>query len=240
MIQINLIPDVKQQYLNARKTRNIAVSVSIFAGFASVGLVVVLGLAIGAQRVFEMTVDNGIKDEYAKLTAVDSLDEAVVLQKQLSTIPSLNNDKIVSSRLFNFLEAVNPGGDNAVQFTNVTLNPDDTTLFIEGVAANYTAVDVFKKTINSTKLTYVSDGSSQEESIASGIENGDSSLGEDGDGQQVLRFSMTVTYNNNLFSNAISDAVIVSPKGPIDMTDSRTGVPDGLFSAAATDTGEGN
>lgn len=240
MIQINLIPDVKQQYLNARKTRNIAISISILAGLASAGLVIVLGVTLSGQRIYELVADGDIESEYQQLTEVDALSEAVVLQNQLGDISGLNDSKIVSSRLFGFLEAVNPAGNNTIQYSTVILEPEERTMTIEAIAPSYAAVDIFVKTIQNTKLNYVSGDSDAEDPIASEVITAEQSLGEDGDGRQVVRFEMTITYSENLFSNSVSDVRIISPSGSIDVTDSRTGVPDTLFSVAPTTTTEEN
>ena len=44
MIQINLVPDVKQEMLRAQRMRNITISISILAGLMAGGAVVAMGL----------------------------------------------------------------------------------------------------------------------------------------------------------------------------------------------------
>ena len=63
MIEINLVPDVKQEYIRARLLRNFVVSVSIVIGAAVVGLAVVLGLVLGGQIVAENIQDGTINKE---------------------------------------------------------------------------------------------------------------------------------------------------------------------------------
>lgn len=53
MIEINLIPDVKQEFLRAQRMRNAAVSFSIMIGIIAAGIVGFLALLLGAQLVHE-------------------------------------------------------------------------------------------------------------------------------------------------------------------------------------------
>jgi len=55
MIEINLIPDVKQEFIRAQKVRNAAITFSILAGIVAGGIVVVLVLVLGAQSLHEKT-----------------------------------------------------------------------------------------------------------------------------------------------------------------------------------------
>ena len=47
MIQVNLIPNVKQDLLKAQKIRNWVIFFSIVAGGAAIAIIVVMGLAFG-------------------------------------------------------------------------------------------------------------------------------------------------------------------------------------------------
>ena len=51
MIQINLVPDVKQEMLRAQRMRNFTISMAIVVGLVAAGVVVILGLVYGAQVV---------------------------------------------------------------------------------------------------------------------------------------------------------------------------------------------
>ena len=74
MIEINLIPDVKREYLKTRAMRNAVVSMSILIGVVVVAVAIVLGLVVAGQLVTQSIQDNTIKAEGAKLTAVVDID----------------------------------------------------------------------------------------------------------------------------------------------------------------------
>jgi hypothetical protein len=67
----------------------------------------------------------------------------------------------------------------------------------------------------------------------------DRSYGEDATGAKVLRFTLTFTYPDKLFSRTAKNATIVAPERS-NVTDSFLGVPESLFTQRANDTQEGN
>jgi hypothetical protein len=241
MIEINLIPDVKQQYLKARKMRNLAVTFSIFAGLAAGALVVISILFLLVQVGREKLADDGIKNEYAELSQVSDLSNLVTIQNQLSLISGQHGSKSMNSRLFSVLQSVNPSAPNDVRFTAVELDPSSNLLTLEGVAsAGYPSVEALKKTIANVRFEYKEspDGETMTIPIADELEVGETSFGETSDGRRVLRFEMTLKYPNVLFTNEAHDARLITPTREIDVTDSRIQVPDSLFSNPASDTEE--
>lgn len=240
MIQINLIPDVKRQYLQARRTRDIAISISILASIAAVGVVVVLLLALGAQAGREVLADRTIDSEYEKLSSVEGLSDMVTIDNQLSLISGQHANKSTHSRVFGILQAINPAQPNDVRFTDVTVQPEDSKILFEGIAnAGYPAVEALTKTIENTVIRSTEDGSKFEETpLATNIQVGETSYGRDGDGRQVLRFELVVSYSPEVLTNKLRNVEIQSPTKKIDVTDSKQRVPNSLFSAPATDVDE--
>lgn len=242
MIQINLIPDVKLQYLKARRMRNLAISSSIIAGLAASAVLVLAILFLLFQVGMEKLADTRIDEEYTKLQDVEELSELVTLQNQLSLISGQHQNRSIDSRLFSVLQAINPMKPNDVRFTSVKLDPSTSLLSLEGVAnSGYPAVEALKKTIANTTVEYrelTKDGELKTVPIADGVEVGETSYGQTSDGRRVLRFKLTMKYPDVLFTNKAQGARIITPTDEIDVTDSRLQVPSSLFSAPAKDPAE--
>ncbi len=239
MIQINLLPDVKQEYLRTRRIRNTAISIAIITGLAAGGVVVLLVLVLGAQLTREVLADDQIKKQYAEMSQVDSLSELVTLQNQLELISSQHENKSVDSRLFSFLQAINPAAPNDVQFSSVSLDPSDFTITLEGLTdGGYPAVESLTKTIMNTKVEYVSGQEEMTDPVASQVAISETRFGEDSSGKRVLRFKIVVDYYEQLFVNTAKSVEIVGPDRRIDVTDSKVGVPDSLFTAPIEDEEE--
>ena len=234
MIQINLVPDIKQEFLRARKVRNLAISLSTLIGVASVALVVVLSIVLGIQYGLERYVDGQIDKSYAELTQNEDLSDIVTIQNQLGTISGQHDNKSMDSRLFAVLSAINPSAPDDSQFTSVKLIPDEATLEIEGMTSGgYPATVALKKTIENTSISYtdLAFDEAQTAPLATSVAIDESNYAEDSDGRRVVRYKISIAYNDILFGNTAKKLQIVAPTKNIDVTDSRLRVPDSLFAA---------
>lgn len=241
MIEINLVPDVKQELLNAQRVRTSVISLSIVVGLATVGVVVVLAIWVFViQAARGALADGAIKDESAKLANVEDISNTLTIQNQLSKLSSMHDNKSIDSRVFDILTTINPPAPNTVAITNLTLDSEEKTITIEAQGAGYPSLEVFKKTIEATKFQFTKDGQTQTVPLASQIDDSsDRSYGEDAAGAKVLRFTLSFVYPDELFSPLSANAAIIAPTRT-NVTDSLLGVPTSLFTAKASDSEEGN
>jgi hypothetical protein len=241
MIEINLVPDVKQELIKAKHVRNLVVSGAVVVGIVSVGILVLLAVYLfGIQTLRSTLADNAITEKSAKLKAVPDLANMLTIQSQLTNITKLHNDKNIDSRLFELLTAINPEKPNQVSFSLVRIDSENHLIHIDGQAANgFVAADVLKKTIQGVSFSYITDGKTQKESLTDNISLSNLSYGEDANGSKVLRFSIDFEYNTNLFARSSTDAIITRPDRQ-NATDSFKRLPESLFGNRATDLGGAN
>src|SRR5574344_447086 len=107
MIEVNLIPDIKREFLRTKMLRNFVITLSMLIGGASIAVLVILGMVVGGQSIAEGIQDNEIKNQEKTLLGIEDLDKTVTLQHQLGTIGQMHQDKNIDSRLFNVLAASN-------------------------------------------------------------------------------------------------------------------------------------
>ncbi len=242
MIEINLVPDVKQELLKAQRSRATVISMSIIIGIISIAAVVLLaGYVFGVQVVRSNLADSDIIKKGDDLSKVEDLSKTLTIQNQLTKISDIHNSIKIESRIFDVLRAIIPPTPNDVQISALVIDSDNSNITVEGQAANsYAAVEVFKKTLDGANITYKdSEGAEQSMDLASNILVGDTSYGEDSSGVKVLRFSVSFDYAAELFSTSSKDLkVTISNNG--DATDSYLGVPKSLFVGKAIDVQEGN
>jgi hypothetical protein len=241
MIEINLVPDVKQELIKAQRVRASVISIAIIVAIASLGVIMVLALWVFVVQTARGVIsDNTIKNESQKLSSVEDISNTLTIQNQLSKLSQMHENKSIDSRIFDILTTINPSAPNNVAITHLSLDSTLSTITIEAQAANgYPALDVFKKTINGTTFQYTQDGQKQSVPLATGISDSDRSYGEDATGAKVLRFTLTFTYPEQLFAKTAQAATIVAPERT-NVTDSFLGVPQSLFTQKASDTGEEN
>jgi len=238
MISINLIPDVKQELIKAKRVRTVVVSSAITVGIVAVGIVVLLAVYLfGWQTYRSAALDSDIDKKSAQVANVADVEEILTIQSQLTSIDQLHSEKHMTSRFTDLIKSINPIAPDQVTFSTVAVNTDEKMVTIEGQAKNgFVAADIFKKTIEAMKLNYDQDGEAKTELLAKNVNLSNLSYGEDSEGGRVLRFTLGFEYVEQLFAYSAENAVIVRPDRQ-NATDSFKYVPTSLFSDRAADVG---
>lgn len=236
MIEVNLVPDVKQQLIKAKLSRNVVISSAIIVGAVAVGIVVLLGIiAFVVQPVRSQAVDGDIQTKSSVLAKQPDINNMLTIQNQLTKINQLHDNKNISSRLFEVLVAINPPAPNQASFSTVKMSTDTKTIKLEGQTPNgYDALEVLKKTITGTTFSFGDkSGKSLTYPLTDSVSPSDTSFGEDTSGKKVLRFTLTFQYNDALFARSSNNTKIIRPDRK-NVTDSFLGIPLSLFSDRAT------
>ena len=237
MIEINLIPDVKQELLTAQRIRSRVITASIIIGVVSISVVTLLALYVfTVQTVRSNLADKAIQKGSSQLAGVSDLSKTLTIQNQLTKISALNDNKKIDSRIFDLLNVIIPPAPNVVNISNLAIDSDAGIITIDGQAANsYAAVEVFKKTIDGANIKFTdSNDAKQEIALASNISTSNTSYGEDSSGAKVLRFTISFTYAPELFSPKSKDiSIVITTNG--NATDSYLGLPKSIFVDRATD-----
>jgi len=239
MIEINLIPDVKQELIRARRIRSAVVSGAIITSIVAVAIVAVLSIYVFAvQTVRNNIADQAIKDGGSKLASVEDLSKMLTIQNQLTKMSAFNDDKSINSRVFDLLLAVIPPAPNSVQVSKLIVNSTDKNISLEGQTSTYPALETFKKTLDAAHVRYNdSEGKQQQVPLASNLSLSNISFGENETGTKVLRFTIVFNYTEELLSPSVANPVIVFVDGG-NVTDSYVGIPKSIFTDRAADVEE--
>lgn len=261
MIEINLIPDVKRELLRAQRMRNTVISIAIITSIAAGAVVLLLSLYVfGVQAARGVVLDGQVTSKNQELSKVEDLSKILTIQNQLASIDSLNEKKIITSRIFSMISAVTATGNDDVAFTQVSLAPaaEDAnvagagntgttgsavgggTILIEGQVASYSGMEALKKTIENTSIVVAvapdNEGDPELVPIASNVSTTDISFGEDSSGKRVVRFTLTFEYASELFAAQNGQDVTFKRTINGNVTDSYLGIP--RFAERAKDAKE--
>ena len=231
MIQLNLLPDVKLQFLHAQRVRASVVSISILVAIISLAIVGLIFLWMIGQQARELLLDNSIKDQSQKLSSIDAINNAVTIQNQLEKIDELHDSKNSVSRIFSVLTAIALPAPSTVDIKDISVDTDGKTIVLQAQAASgYPAYEKFRKTIEATQFSYKggSSDSSKTVPLVSEITDLERSYKDNGDGTNILNFCIRLKYDEHLFASNIKDFKVVTPN-PANVTDSYVGVPNALF-----------
>lgn len=126
MVQFNLLPDVKLEYVKTQRTKRLLTLISIVVSI--VGLAV-LFLSFVTVNVVQKKSLNDLSSDITKYSSqlknVKDLDKILTVQNQLSTLKGLHDQEPVASQLFGYITKVTPEqaslSDLSVDFVGDTM-----------------------------------------------------------------------------------------------------------------------
>lgn len=163
MIELNLLPDVKKEFIRAQRTRNTVISIAILATIGAAAIIVLLAMTVYVLQTATINLQTqSIKDKAKALQGKQEINKYLTVQNQLQNIDALHTTKPLYSRAFNYVQSLNPAAPNNVALTEMTLTAEGASLEIEGTANNFAALAVFKTTLENAALQYKQDGSDEQ------------------------------------------------------------------------------
>jgi len=211
MLQVNLLPDVKKEFIKAQHQRNLVMTVCFLSGGVAIGIVVVLGLIMGGQQLQKGILLGNIDRDKATIQKNQDekqLNEYLTIQNQLSQLDNLKESQAIYSRLFDFLRQLNPAEPNNIELNSVRMTSssgEGGSIELRGTTANFASLDVFKTTLTFATITYTDvkgeygkPGDSVTIPLFTAVVVSQAGLAQVGDGSRVS-FAITVTYDAAAF-----------------------------------------
>lgn len=238
MIGLNLLPDVKKEFIKAQRTRNTVIGISTMSMMIAVGLTIFLALFVylGQTTAINLAKDD-IASKQKELESKPEIGKYLTIQNQLNALNKLHGseNKIVYSRLLDYLPLVNPAPPNNFKVTTIKVTSEDTLIVLNGVSGDFQAVNVLKTTLENTKIVYKSDDSSKSIKLFSKVEVKSASLSKDSSVPGVT-FEFALTYSKEAFSPDSKEIIIEVPK--LTVSDSKDNAPVSLFEEGGDTSGK--
>lgn len=208
MTQVNLLPDVKRDYLRAQQTKHMVTVVAILATVITLSLALTLFAYV--QVVQPRHLSNVQKDIDAGISELKNTENAVKIvttQGVLEQIPGLQDKKLITSQLFSYLTSFTP---RDVSYTEVKLDLSANTLTLSGQATTLERANVLANNLKSAKYTYTRDGSEQTGTPFSNVVF--TSLGKSAgsDSNKNVSFAIGFSVDPVLFAENISNVKITT------------------------------
>lgn len=197
MIQFNLLPDVKLEYIKAQRIRSIVLSVSILVGIASIAILLVLLSVVGLQKKHLNDVKNDVSNETSTMQNKPNIGTILTVQNQLESLTALHNSKPASDRLFDYLNELTPA---PIAISNISIDFTQYTVTITGTSNALSSVNQFVDTL---KLTTYTSGSNTKTSPAFSdvVLSGFSLNTASQNPSQDANYNITFSYDKNIFDN---------------------------------------
>lgn len=149
MIQFNLLPDVKIQFIKAQRTKQLVTMVSIVVTGASLFVVASLFLLINvAQKQHLQHLSTDIADKSKQLQNTPDIAKILTVQNQLESLDQAHDKKPVASRLSGYIETLTPAN---VSVSKLEVKFVDSTMEISGKTDQLSNINKFVDTIKFTK-----------------------------------------------------------------------------------------
>ncbi len=156
MVQFNLLPDVKLEYVKAQRTKHLLTLTSFVVSAAGIAILLVsMTTVYGVQKKSIHDLNGDIAKYSSQLKSTPNLNKILTVQNQLSTLTGLHDQKPVTSRIFTYLAQVTPG---TASLNKLTLDFSASTITIGGTAPGLDVVSNYTDTLKAT--TYKTDSSS--------------------------------------------------------------------------------
>jgi Tfp pilus assembly protein PilN len=225
MIQFNLLPDVKQVYIKARRTKRLAIVVASTVGGIAIALFIILFLIVNVvQKRHLSDLNADIKTSSAQLENTPDLNKILTIQNQLNSLPALHAQKAIASRLPGYLAKLTPA---KVSINKLQIDFAAKTMTITGTADSLSTVNQYADTLKFTKYTLA--GSTDQTPAFSNVV-----LSSFGRADKTTTYNITCTFDFAIFDYANTVKLSV-PK--IITTRSETEKPGALFQAPAAKKG---
>ena len=206
MIEVNLLPTVKKDYLKAQQMKHTVIIAAVLVSIVAVVSLVLVFMYVQIvqpqhQKNVQEDIDSGVKALQDKQDAV----KIVTVQGALEQLPLLQDKKKISSSIFAYLTEFTPKG---VTYGNIKLNLTDGTLGLQGSATSLEQANILANNLKSAKFTYTKDDSSQTLTPFSEVIFEGLSKSEQVDAAKSVSFQINFKVDPLLFDQAIKNGKI--------------------------------
>lgn len=214
MIQFNLLPSVKMEYVRARRNKRTTILIAGLAGAVSLAILVVLFVGVQLiQKKYSEDLSKDIKTESAKLENTPELNKILTIQNQLNSLTSLHDSKPVTTRIYGYLKQLTPA---KVSVASLKIDYDLQTMDFTGSADSINTINKFTDTL---KFTTFKTADNKEGNAFSAVVL--VSFGRDDKGAS---YQISLKFDPTIFAGS-SDVSLIVPPNKI-TTRSETEKPD--------------
>lgn len=220
MIQFNLLPDIKQQYMKAQRQKHMVVFISTLSMIIAVAIFVVLLLVTQLWQKKSISDLNGdIKKYSSELSSTDDFSKILTVQNQLTSLPALHDKKAVASRLSGYMTQLTPAKANV---SKLDVDFAQNTISISGSADSLATVNTYVDTLKFTTFSAAGDDTQKDSAFSSVV------LSAFGKNSGATTYTITASFDPIIFSGE-QEVILTVPQ--ITSSRSATEQPTDLFQA---------
>ncbi len=198
MVQFNLIPPVKKEYLRVQRFRDSVIFISsIVTGVSFLIFLNLLVYVTFIQGSNLHNIDNTVQKQSSLLTGNSNLNKILTIQNQLSSLPQIESNLPKSSRLFAYINQLTP---TSATISSMSVDFTQNTLSITGAADSLATVNQFIDTLKFTKYTTSQNASNSQPAFSSVVLNSFSYNSTNT--SNPANYTIDFNFDSNIFSNS--------------------------------------
>lgn len=212
MIQFNLLPDVKLEYIKTKRTKHLVLVTAMAVSGVALAITIILFMAVSVyqkDRISDLSRD--IKTNTTDLKKIPNLEKILTVQNQLGALGGLHDKKPQVSRFYNYINQVTPVN---VTISSARLDFVTNTLTITGNSADLSTVNRFVDTlkfVNYTATTSASTTAPVKKNPFSSVVLSSFSLSPTEKANKKANYSITLVFDPVIF-DITKDVFLDVPK----------------------------
>ncbi|MCA9342572.1 hypothetical protein KC950_00970 [Candidatus Saccharibacteria bacterium] len=220
MVQFNLLPDVKLEYVKTQRTKRLVIFGALGVTGICVFILVLLFMLVNVfQRQHIGNLNDDIKQYTADLEKVPELDEVLTIQNQLNVLNGLHEQKPAAQRIYDYLVQLTPSD---AKLSEVSINYEENTISLSGSATSLQVINKFVDTVKFTEYQY----DDAKDRAFSNVVLSSYGISESDSAQERTSYTIDLIYDPVIFDNTKAVTLVVPP---IISTRSITEKPQDLF-----------
>ncbi len=218
MISLNLLPDIKKEYLRSQRIKRFFIMSSILVSAVAIASVLMMSAyVLGVQRLQIANSQRSIDASIKIIAETEDLAKIVTIRNQLEALPQLHESKNVVTRLFSFIEILTP---DSIYLSEVVVDFEDSTFELRGTGDDFKAINTYVDTLKNASFVYAGN---EDAMLAFNSVVLDAISIDD----EISRFKIVFSYEPTIFSNRVEDLRLTVPN--IISTQSEAERPKTLF-----------
>jgi hypothetical protein len=213
-LQFNLLPEVKQQYLKAERTKRTVILSAFAASAISFFLLLFMMTNVYVVNKKKLSdADKNVQKYSDQLKNIPDLEKILTVQSQLKSVVPLHQSKFISSRIYTYLPQITP---IKVCLGKVGLDLTNNSMTIDGTSNSLKDVNTYIDTLKFTTYN-LNNEETKKKAFPTVIE---SQFGINGGGSSanattcygkpaLANYQLTIEYDPALFANTSSVSLTV-------------------------------
>jgi hypothetical protein len=198
MIQLNLLPAIKQDYIKAQHQRRLVISVSVLVSAVAIVILLVLLTINLAQKKHLSDLNNDITNESQTLKSEPNINTILTVQNQLESLTTLHSAKPDASKLFSsYLNELTPA---TVAITELNVDFTQNIITITGTSNALSSINQYIDTFKKTTYTTNSNKSSSP-AFSNVVLSSFGLAANPQDPNDAASYTITLNFDKNIFNN---------------------------------------